>query len=512
MQPIGHYPSLNEKKLKQLSTIFLVVLFLSLNMAAQTHAPFDTLAQARALRTNGQLRQAEKLLDRWCADHPTDANAFWLRAQNEFWRKNFRKTSRYYHRAITLAPENLYLKLDLAAAQLDMGKFGQTEKWLLSLSKAEQQDPHFQYILAKKHFWSGDPTKAQRVATAAKNAGSEYALALLDEIKLARSPWAQAGVNYANDSQPLESYEPFLEAGLFRSKWLDLHVLAASQRFLLESLALPANRFELSNRFHFSSTRTVVGATAGVFQLKNQPAKVTGQVELEQPLPLGLKLRVAAAQKLYLHTVASLDTSLFTKQISGEMEWTEPHGIWAKSGVEATIFEDKNEVKTYWGWLMTPAWKVGPVSARVGYAYSFSDATESRFFSQKTLEEILNPWDSTAQIKGVYQPYFTPEKMKIHAALATLDCSFTKNISLSINGKYGFSAAAHNPYLYLDLDENEAIFIRREFQETEFTPLEVGAKLNIQFSEHLTFAADYAFTRNFFYEVHTAGARLKMIF
>ncbi len=481
-------------------------------MVAQDVIPFDTLQQARTLRANGQLRKAEKLLAPWCADHPDDANGFWLRAQNEYWRKNFRKTSRYYRRAMSLDPQNLYLKLDFAEAQLGVGKFNQTRKWLLKLSTEEREDPHYQFVMAESQFWSGDVAAAQKMARSASTAGSEHALGLLKDIKLARSPWVALGGFYNSDSQPLESYEAVLEGGMFRSKWLDLRATATLQRFSMDSFSVQATRFELGNQFRFAKTGTVIGAAAGLFQLENQQAKPTAQLELTQRLPFGLKLHASAAQKPYLHTLTSLDTSIFFQQVAGEIEWSEPHGFWAKAGAQADVFEDKNQVTTYWGWAMTPALKIWRFRARAGYAYSFSDAVESRFASEKTLAQLLYPWDSTAQVKGKYEPYFTPEKMKTHAVLALLEYAMTKRISLTINGKYGFSASAQNPYLYLDLDENETVFIHREFQATNFTPIEIGAKLAVQFSEHWSAEANYAFNRNFFYEIQTAGAKLKCIF
>ncbi len=481
-------------------------------MAAQTPAVDTTIDQARDLHLAGQLRQAEKLLGRWCADHPTDTTALWLRGQNDYWRKNFRRSRRHYRSALDLDPGNFYLQLDFADSQLGMGRFRAAGKLLRPTSKTDRKNPYYLYLLAKQLYWTGDVKAAEKHARAAEKAGSKEAADLVREIERTRSPWGQLAATYTTDSQPLESYESGFSAGYFRSKWWDVHFRAGGQRFLNTPLILDALRFELGNRVYFPKTGTELAAAAGIFQLKNQKAQPLVHLELAQRLPFGWKLQLGAAQQPYFHTRSSLSPSLIFQQWSASLEWREAHGFWLKAGGQNNHFADRNQIVTGWGWAMTPALKVGWASGRLGYSYSWSDATENRFIADKTLAELLTSWDPTAQVRGHYAPYFTPQAMEMHMALVILQFDFLKYITLTINGKYGFSASASNPYVYLDKDATDVAYIRRDFQKTNFTPLEMGAKLAVRFSEVLSGEADYTFARTFFYELQSTGLRLKMRF
>ncbi len=496
--------------MKLLFSVFWLFLAFNFSLLAQSSAA-DTLSQARALRESGKLRRAEKSLQLWCKSHPQDAGAYWLRAQNEYWRKNFCRSRRYYQRSLALDPHNLYLKLDYAEAQLGMGRFRQSEKLLTSLFKKNKQDPHYQFVTAKKMFWSGEISKARNTAQAAKKAGSAHAPGLLREIELARSPWARFGINYATDTQPLESYSPMIAAGIHRSKWLDFKVAASFQQFLKDSTRYATN-FELGNRFSFSKLGTAIEASLGLFQMKNQKSQATAHVELVQRLSGGVNLSLSGAEKPYLNTRSSLDTAIFFQQGAASLEWREPHGLWLKMGVQKDAFEDKNQISTLWAWALTPPLKVGRISAQAGYAFSYADAKFSAFNAEKSLAEYVVSWDSTTQIRGLYIPYFTPNKIKTHALLGQLGIDFSKKLSLSIQGKYGVHASGLNPYLYLDLDETNVVFIRREFQKLNFTPIEANATLTIRCTERVVATANYAFVRNFFYESQTAGMQVKIAF
>jgi len=472
----------------------------------------DTLVLVRNLKSQGKLRHASKLLNTWCATHPPQADALWLYAQTEFWRKNFSRSRHLYRQAIALQPENLYLRLDYADALLDMGHFAKSDALLQGLSRSERKDPYAKYLEAKRLYWSGDLGSARKIAHDAEKAGAKEAPALLREIELARSPWIRLAGNYTSDTQPLESVEPVLETGVFFSKWADLRLRAASRRFQLDDRSTSATLVEASNNFHIAKTGTAIGLRGGLYQLKDHPIQWTGGLDLAQRLSPSLRMHVEAVQKPYLYTLASVDTSLVFRQMSGALEWREPHGFWAKAGVQADVFDDDNQVTTLWAWALLPPLKLGNLSAQVGYAYSAADARASRFVSEKTIAELLDPWEPDVPIRGIYAPYFTPKDMVTHAAIVTLDWCLTKHISLIASGKYGFAATAQNPYLYLDSDLNGELLFQMGFQKTDFTPFEAAGKVLVQLSDRISLEGHYTFTRIFFYDLQLAGGNIKFVF
>lgn len=489
-----------------LSGLFLV--FSSLLAGQNT---LDTIALARHFKSEGKLRSAAHLLDNWRRAHPFDVDVLWLYAQNEYWRKNFKRSRRLYREALALQPDNLYLRLDFTENLLNMEQYNKANGMLAAMSWSEKQDPYAQFIRAKRLYWLGDNRAAADLALAAQQSGSKDAAELLREIGLARSPWTRFAVNYSFDTQPLSGLEPIWELGIPYSNWLDLRFRTNLQQFRKDRRSTGVSQMELGNTWRIPATGTTIGASMGIMQWSNGPFEWSAGLDLTQPLWPGLRLHTGGAQKPYLYTRASIDTSLVFQSWSADLEWREPHGFWVKAGAQAEIFSDHNQVSTFWGWMLTPPLKLGGFSGRIGYAYSYSDALDSRYYSEKSLADLLS-LDSTAHIAGIYTPYFTPNDMTAHAVLALLECRLSKYVDVTLNGKYGLWARALNPRLSLDADPNGAVVVRRDFYANAFTPFEAGAKLNVRLSERLALEGKYTFTRIFFYDVQTAGGTLKIIF
>ncbi len=493
---------------------FRYMLFGLLLAAGHTaHAqPADTLSMARTLRAAGKTRQAALLLNRWRTTHPGDANALWLSAQNEYWRKHFVRSRRLYRQAIQLQPDNLYLQLDHIESQLGMGRLGRPKHLLEGIDPAQQIDPHFQFVQAKQLFWSGRWKEARDWAGSAKQGGSSHAPALVKEIEQAWAPWTTLSGLFSSDSQPLQQLYTAIEGGWHASTLLSPQFNASAQQFYLDSISVLAAHFELGNRLRLPAWGTEITVSAGILQQQDQSTTWTAALRWHQRLAPGWRLSVDAAQMPYRFTLASIQAGTQFRQLAPALEWQPPLGAWAKVGALFESFEDGNLIQTRWAWVLSPPLKTKTVSCRIGYAYSFADAQENRFVSEKTIGEILANGDPGAPIPGIFAPYFTPEQMEVHAAIAVLELKPAKGVSLSMDGKYGFAANAQNPYLFLDRDGPAGnLLFYRGFSPTPFTPLEAGVRLGMQFGDQVYAEAHYRFMRNFFFEQQTAGLRLKFV-
>ncbi len=474
----------------------------------------DTLAIARELKAQGRVRDATSLLDAWCVAHPGQPEVLWLLAQTEYLGKKFNRSETSYREAINLQPGNRYLRLDFAEALLNMGRFAKAKRVLDALSEEEARDAHALYVLAKYHYWTGDFEKAgQLVAQSRKIARHKPAtIALANETRLAQAPWLSFGGGWMSDDQPLGKVEPQVSGGKYLHRLLDLQAEVSAPLFRTDSAWVFAFGAQVSNTARLQGTGTSIGAALGFFNLEGQKTGMTGSLRVVQRLPEGLSLTASTARKPYLRNLPSLDTSVFENQIMAALDWQERHGVWANLGAQSSSFGNGNQVSSAWALALSPPLRWGRFSARAGYGFSFSDARESRFFAEKTLQELLNPYDPDAAIRGIFSPYFTPENMRIHAVVANAGLTFHENFMVKLNGSYGFRARAMNPYLYLDADATGGLFIHREFLEMAFTPFEVGAKLSARLSETMTAEAGYTFTRNFFYENHSAGMSVRVVF
>ncbi|TNE62296.1 MAG: hypothetical protein EP344_05075 [Bacteroidetes bacterium] len=495
--------------LRLLSGVLLLAVLLPVPAGAQT-GPVDTLAQARAWREEGQLRQAERLLELWCTHHPEDANAYWLRAQTAFWRTNFRETRTYYQHALDLDPQNRYLKLDYIEALLNMGQLGLTARELKQCTPEEQADPYYRFIRAKWSFWSGAPAAAFKQAAAADSAGYTGAAALVREIEQVRSPHIQILGSYISDSQPLNRTEPVFQAGYWGSRFLDLHMALSPKWFNQETALMQVLMVEIGNNFHFPGIGTQLKIAAGLYHQSGFDRPGIVKLALQQRIVPGLQLFLSAEEQPYLFTRASLDTNVVYRQYAGALEWKHARGFWGKAGIQTDVFEDANQVTAYWAWLLSPPLRAGSLSARAGYAFSYSDALQSRYVSEKTLDEILQ--GPAAPIDGTYTPYFTPEQISIHLGLVVVDWAVTSRVSLNLEYKHGIAATAQNPFLQLKSGMGQGVRIVRDFRETTFKPLEAAVQLRLQLSDQAGLETYYRYIRNFFYEQRTAGAQLNLRF
>ncbi len=473
----------------------------------------DTLALAKDLMSMGKMSDASSLLESWLQANPPDAGILWLHARNEFWRKKFGKSLQLYRQALALEPANLYMRLDYAETALQSGRYAQADSILNNLPKDDRGDPYAQSIRAKYHFWTGDFNQALTLARSSQKAAPKPETeALVQSISGATRPWLHAGGTFMTDDQPLQRFDAHVRAGKYLSRFFDVRAEGALQFFEPEAGPVNARSIHVSNVTRVARSGTEIETGAGVFQLGEFLSDWTGKLKLTQRLPAGLSLSARAERLPYLWTPAAVDTGLIFHQASAALEWKEKHGIWVNSGVQADFFSDGNRVLTTWAWVLSPVLKAGPASLRIGYSYSLADSKENRFASIKTLSEILDPFDPEAEIRGIFRPYFTPEQMRIHFGIAQADLHISKRFTLSVHAKYGFSARAMNPYLFLDTDASGTILIRRDFLDTQFTPAEAGARLTLQFSERVTAEASYVFTRNFFYELQSAAIGLKSRF
>ncbi len=498
------------KYLKFLLLFGLVLLFGAL-LSGQS-AP-DTIALIRQLKEKGKAREASRLLEAWCDARPPHAETLWLYAQVEYSGKKFNRSESLYREAIALQPDNFYLRLDFVETLLNMGRFGKAKAAMAELPKGKNSDAHALFVQAKYHYWTGDFKKAERLAATSWKAAKKPATnALANKISLAQAHWLTLGSNFLKDDQPLLKIEPQIAGGKYFNRYLDLTTMASASLFRLDTIWINAYAFNISNSMRLSQQGTVLYVQGGIFQLENCGTALTGQLRATQRLPEGLSLTAELGRKPSLWNISSISAGIFENQILLTLDWHERHGFWANTGVQPTYFQDGNQVLSTWVWMLSPPLVLQRFSGRAGYSFGFADSKENRFNPKKSLAEILNPFDPEAEIRGAFFPYFTPEQMSIHAILAQVEYHFSENISGGLKGKYGLQASAMNPYLYLSTGPNGEQFIQRAFLKTEFIPVEAGASLLFQLHGDLSIGVNYSFTRNFFYENHSAGLFVKKIF
>jgi tetratricopeptide (TPR) repeat protein len=472
-------------------------------LAAQTDS--DTLARVQDLKTAGQYKAAETLLRQWTQTNPRTADVIWLEAQLAWLRRQFSASDRLYREAIDARPNHLYLQLDHAETLLNMGRFSKARRSLAGLSREEQRDAQALFVQARYAYWTGNFRDAARLVDRALRAdhNKSDARALAAEIRAATSLRLNLSLVHMDDDQPLRRLEPILEAGKYLHALADLGVEASAPLFNTAERSAHAQRMALTNTLRFAGSGTTLKLGAGMFALSGQGMAWIGELEARQRLPEGLSLTGGWQREPYTRNVTSLDTLVLEDRTQVTLDWQERHGFWVQAGGFRSSFGDANRVSSYWAWALSPRIGGHRWNCRTGYSFHYSDSRESRFVSDRTLEDWLDPYDPNRQISGVFAPYFTPQHMRIHQWLASFSWTASDKVAIHLNGSYGLWARAKNPYLFLDQDAGGELFIQRDFLDMRFQPFEAGGSFNYRISDQVRLKAAYLFTRNFFYENQT---------
>jgi hypothetical protein len=112
---------------------------------------------------------------------------------------------------------------------------------------------------------------------------------------------------------------------------------------------------------------------------------------------------------------------------------------------------------------------------------------------------------SNGQIAGIYDPCYTPRKQYAHSALIQFSYTPVIPVQVGINTNLGFRGSAQVPYLFLDKTDQEELFVNKSYATSGFNPAEVSAFILYKLTSKIFLKADYSFLRNTFYTSHTAG-------
>ena len=473
----------------------------------------DTLNRIKQLKGNQQATASYKLMKAYYKNHAGDFNTTWVYGQVAYLNKHFKQSKSLYRKAIATHPDNYYLKLDYAKTLVSIADYKEARPLLDSYYTYDHTNPlldlgyahifmaHGQYDKAK---WEIDAVLKQDP----KNAD---ALALLDELHLARASWLKIKAGYYDDSQPLKTINPAVEAGVYLHPEATLRLNLQTPVFIGNGSVKNAQWLQIGDQSAFHKAGFQLSFDAGVIkQPYANKISWSGNVELKQTLVKHLVLQAQVERKPYYYTLSSLDTVLMENRYSAYVEWNDQNSFNGRIGFELNHFPDKNFTVGAGGWVFTPPLKISVIEMRIGYAYSFSTAKSNRFIPQNTLAEAITAY--TSPITGVYSPYFTPDNMGIHAALASIVVHPVKMLDIGFNANVGFYATNLTPYFFLNKDADNNTFIDKGYANEKFTPMEFSAYAYLRITKKISLKAEYAYRKTYFYTSNSAGLGLKINF
>jgi hypothetical protein len=204
----------------------------------------------------------------------------------------------------------------------------------------------------------------------------------------------------------------------------------------------------------------------------------------------------------YLHTLSSVDTSVFVDLASIELHWSDPRGWLAEAALQHQRYPDDNAVRTVYGWILAPMVHRPGLELQAGYAFSADDADESRFVPVEPLAPGGRPGASVV-LEGRYDPYYTPERLVKHSVVGAVTGKVSPRATLKIGGTLAISATEEAPTLV-----KTVAGIERTFSERSFTPWDLRASIDVPVSDSVTISIAGDAGRGAFYEWAHAGVQI----
>lgn len=475
----------------------------------------DTLNKVKQLKDKGKYRPAYQLLKLYYKGHQTDFNTTWLFAQTAYLNKHFKKSKKLYKSIAASHPDNYYLKLDYANTLTNIADYNKALPLLNSYAAYDSTNAKLQLALAKVYLAQGSFALAEKQIKTLQASGAynKDVRSLLDELHLAKASWVKIKGSYTTDSQPLQNITPSVEAGVYLHPEATLKINLQTPVFINNGLLQNAEWLQIGDLSSFRKSGFQLSADAGIVkQPYENKISWTANVELKQTLLKHLILQAQAERKPYYYTASSLDTVVMVTRAAAYIEWNDMSSWNGRLTFEYNGFADKNYTLGGAGWIFTPPLKLSIFEGRVGYAYSFNTAKDNKFIPSKTLSEILTNYDPSVSITGVYSPYFTPDNMGVHSALASIIIHPLKIFDIGFNANVGFYASALTPYFYLDKNAADATVIVKSYATEKFHPMEFSTYFLLRITEKISLKADYTYRKTYFYTSNSLGLGLKINF
>ena len=420
------------------SVALLALVFLSvLPNPIQGQTPPE-IESAQRLQADGQYAAAAESLRPYVRAFPNDLGTRWLFGRLLYWAGEFDEARVNYEAVAAEMPDDPWLKLEYAELLLGMGRWGEARTL-------------FQDVAA------GGPPDA---ALQAKEG--------LADIRLLTRPWVRIAGSLLDDNQPYRRYEGMVEGGGYLHPLWSLS--AGGTPRLLDAGPDPSQSRKGADgwaqlRGHIPQAGLHLSARGGG-TVQGDHRSWIGGAELGVDLPGELRLVASANRTRYLWTLASADSLVMVNAAEVRLDRADAPG-WAGEAVfRRDAYADDNRITTAYAWILAPL--LGE-AFRVGYAFAWSDAEESRW---------------TTPLPGRYAPYHTPNDETVHSALANVKGN-AGSLALHINGSVGVHALEQAPVLIATEPDATTLY----FYERSFTPWRVTLGASVPLSAGLTFDA-----------------------
>lgn len=470
----------------------------------------------RQYRDKGKIRSAYKVIKMYYSHHPGDFNTIWLFAQSAYNTHHFKKSKSLYEKAIKLSPHNLYVQLDYAKKLVNIGEYEKAKKLLVKYLEYDPSNSQAITSLARISYWQGNYNKALSELNKIQPSEiqSKEVTSFIREIQIAKSPWISLKEGYLTDDQPLQTITSQLEGGIYLHPLSSLHFLLQVPVFISDDKTSQAYRFQVGNKFVFGKAKMNIDADLGVvkFPVKNS-IDWNGNLEIDKIFIRHLEVYLQAGQIPYFYTLSSIDTTVIDNHGSLKLGWNDLQSWNGEASFDIHQYPvDKNALFGFSAWVFAPPVKFSVIELRLGYAFNYSTTQKNHFVPEKSLADIEANWNSTTEITGIYNPYFTPKDQVVHSILAGINVFPGKVVQIALNANLGIYATAQIPYLFLENNAQSTTVINNDYINERFWPVQFTTVVSVAASKTVRFRVEYIYNKTYYFNSHYAGMGLTINF
>lgn len=470
----------------------------------------NPVREAIRLRNRGELAHAVQLLEARVAREPGDGEAIRLLAQTLYWMGQRDTARATYETALARHPEDTDLRLEYGRMLIETRIDRRAREVLEPAAAVPSAAARAETLLGTSAYWSGDYTRAVRHFRRALDADSsaQEARRQWREIAAVTAPWIRFGSSGRHDDQPLDRIGPELEAGTFLSP---LWSLRANGEAAWYHAGPEPGRSVLAGaatlRGYIPSLRLDAEAAAGVVRrsFTTTSADWTGALRLRARLGGHAFLAVRGERKPYFFTRASLSSTVMIDEAAVLLALDDPKGWMGEGSYVRQRYSDRNTLQSGYAWLLAPIVRTSGVLVQAGYAFSAQHAQESRFVLADSTQAVP-PGHPLFDLAGRYSPYYTPDHLAAHTALAAVEFRWSA-------GRFRLDASralhARDDAPVFEVTGAPPVVVLTASRRA-FSPWQVRGALDHGVASGLTLSLNGEHTRTVFYS--TTGGSLSFLY
>lgn len=488
-------------------TLLIITAFLASSKAvAQNNKILTAFEKADLLISENKLEEAYQLMRSYQKWNPKDFNAAWKTAQIAYWNKDMTNSKLLYETAIKLDETNNAVKYDYAKMLFENGNYKEASILFNQYRKVESENTEVWLYSIKSFYYNNDLSKAaDLVKQMPKTLYSNPELKTLrNEILDYNALNIGVSVGYIDDNQPLETLIPKLQISKMHNSYFNWYLEGSFNKFSNDTLSGNSQTLKIGNKFTFNKLKLNADVSIGTTMLPvAEKSAVIGGLLLSKKIVKGVALNAEFSRNPYYYSLPSTLNFVLQDNAGIALSITDIKKFSGNLQYQKQRFNDDNSISAASFWFLSPSIGTKTINAKIGYAFESMDSEKDNFTSLKSVDEVIQNFGTTTTIEGIYRSYFTPQNQKIHSALLNVQLKLSSKVAINLSGSYGFNAKWENPYLFLNEDSSNQLFIDKNFVTEKFNPATYKADFNFVLTRKLNLGLNYNYFKTAFYTANT---------